>query len=134
MARVAEQSLKYEDMFHFVKEMIESKTHDFSLEERHILVVAFRNFIIKDRDSLKLIGQIGAFEKFEAFEKPLQALQKKVRSQATSRCQQIVNLCSARCLPLCRNSESRVFIYKLMGDYSRYASEIQKDISQAKHY
>ena len=86
MARVAEQSLKYEDMFHFVKEMVEAKTQDFSLKERHILAVAFRNYIMEDRHSLKLIGQIGAFEKFQAFEKPLQALQKKVRSQATSRC------------------------------------------------
>ena len=49
MAKIAEQAQKYDEMFSFVKQMIETKSSDFTLDERAILAVSFRNYIDHDR-------------------------------------------------------------------------------------
>ena len=64
MARVSEQSLKYKDMYDYVKEVIEHKTTDYTVEERNMLSVSFKNVVSADRKAVKLIEDIAQFEKF----------------------------------------------------------------------
>ena len=45
MACVAEQGGKYDDMFNFVQEVIELKNTDFTVVERNLMSVAFKNVI-----------------------------------------------------------------------------------------
>jgi len=58
MARVSEQSLKYKDMYDYVKEVIEHKTTDYTVEERNMLSVSFKNVVSADRKAVKLIEDI----------------------------------------------------------------------------
>jgi hypothetical protein len=51
------------------------------------------------------------------------ALRKKIQSNLIDNCQQIIRLCEHTCLPLAENTESKVFIYKMIADYHRYAAE-----------
>lgn len=64
MARVSEQSFKYKDMYDYVKEVIEHKTTDYTVEERNMLSVSFKNVVSADRKAVKLIEDIAQFEKF----------------------------------------------------------------------
>ena len=46
MARVAEQAERFEDMVEFLKKAIDSKSgEDFTVDERNLLSVGFKNLI-----------------------------------------------------------------------------------------
>lgn len=64
MARVSEQAFCFDEMNSYMKEVVENKTSDFTLEERNLLSVSFKNLIASDRKALKLVNDIAAFEKF----------------------------------------------------------------------
>ena len=59
MARVAEQAEKFEDMVGFLKKAIEHKTgEDFTIDERNLLSVGFKNLIGSNRSAIRTIGAI----------------------------------------------------------------------------
>ena len=78
MARVAEQAYKYEDMFVYVKDMINAKTSDFTIEERNLMAVAFKNQVVADRKAIKTVQDIYEFEKFAQFQPVLMTLRRKI--------------------------------------------------------
>ena len=43
MARVADQSERYEDMVNFLRQMVTEKSEDLNVEERNLLSVGFKN-------------------------------------------------------------------------------------------
>ena len=45
MARVAEQCERYDDMVEFLRPILKEKGGDFSVEERNLLSVGFKNLI-----------------------------------------------------------------------------------------
>ena len=59
LARVAEQSEKFEDMVNFLKNGIELKNgEDFNTDERNLFSVGFKNLIGANRGALRTIGAI----------------------------------------------------------------------------
>lgn len=64
MSRLAEQACCSEDMLEFLSEVLDEKTTDFSIEERNLFSVAFKNFIEHDRLSLVTLSDIQDFEGF----------------------------------------------------------------------
>jgi 14-3-3 protein epsilon len=58
MARVAEQAERFEDMVDFLKEVVSSKTSDFTTEERNLLSVGFKNLIGSKRTAIRTIAAI----------------------------------------------------------------------------
>ena len=55
-------------MLDYLREVIKLKTSDFTLEERNLLSVAFKNYIQPDRKSIKLVADIAAFDKFAKYD------------------------------------------------------------------
>ena len=78
MARVSEQALCYEDMNTYMKQVVDNKSSDFTIEERNLLSVSFKNLIASDRKALKLVNDIAAFEKFSKYATVLATLRKKL--------------------------------------------------------
>ena len=58
MARVAEQGERFDDMVEFLKPIIKEKGGDFSVEERNLLSVAFKNLIGGKRTAIRTIAAI----------------------------------------------------------------------------
>ena len=59
LARVAEQSEMFEDMVNFLKNGIELKNgEDFTVDERNLFSVGFKNLIGGNRGALRTIGAI----------------------------------------------------------------------------
>ena len=58
MARVAEQAERFDDMVKFLQEVIQSKTDDFTTDERNLLSVGFKNQIGSKRTAIRTITAI----------------------------------------------------------------------------
>jgi 14-3-3 protein epsilon len=78
MARVSEQACCYEEMNQYMKEVVEHKVSDFTIEERNLLSVAFKNLIASDRKALKLVNDVVSYEKFSKYGPILTSFRKKV--------------------------------------------------------
>lgn len=49
MSRLAEQACCYDDMLEYLTELLDEKTTDFTIEERNLFSVAFKNLIEQER-------------------------------------------------------------------------------------
>ena len=58
MARVAEQSERFEDMVDFLKPVMKEKGSSLSNDERNLLSVAFKNLISSQRSGIRTISAI----------------------------------------------------------------------------
>ena len=58
MARVAEQSERFDDMVDFLKPVIKEKGATLSNDERNLLSVAFKNLISSQRSGIRTISAI----------------------------------------------------------------------------
>lgn len=67
MARVAEQAERFDDMVDFLKEVIASKSGDFTTEERNLLSVGFKNLIGGKRTVIRTISAIEQNPKYSKY-------------------------------------------------------------------
>ena len=58
MARVAEQAERFDDMVLYLNKVVESKSEDFTTEERNLLSVGFKNQIGSKRTAIRTISAI----------------------------------------------------------------------------
>jgi len=59
LARVAEQAEKFDDMVGFLKQAIEAKSgDDFTIDERNLLSVGFKNQIGANRGAIRTLGAV----------------------------------------------------------------------------
>ena len=68
LARVAEQAEKFDDMVNFLNEAIGAKAgEDFTIDERNLLSVGFKNQIGANRGAIRTIGAIEQNPKYQKF-------------------------------------------------------------------
>ena len=68
LARVAEQSERFEDMVDFLKEAIGLKAgEDFTNDERNLFSVGFKNLIGSERGAIRTLGAIEQNPKYQKF-------------------------------------------------------------------
>ena len=124
MARVAEEAGMYDDMMLYIKDMLHTKNNgDFSVEERNLLSVAFKNFINTERKSIKLVGSLSEHPKLVKFKENMKTYQKRLESDLIEKCTMIIELIEEQCMQLTTNSESKIFFLKMIGDFYRYQAE-----------
>jgi 14-3-3 protein epsilon len=58
MARVAEQCERFDDMVEFLRPILKEKGGDFTIEERNLLSVGFKNLIGANRTAIRTIAAI----------------------------------------------------------------------------
>ena len=126
LARIAEQAERYDDMVHFIKEIIRDKLEDYNSEERNLLSVGFKNQITSKRTAIRTIANIKKNPRYQKYRSALNKFQSKLEQELYNQCIEIVNLIKSDCIDKANNDESRAFFYKIIGNYYRYVAESAK--------
>jgi 14-3-3 protein epsilon len=124
LARVAEQAERFEDMVSFLEAAINSKSgEDFTIDERNLLSVGFKNLIGSQRGAIRTIGAIEQNPKYQKFSGALSTYKKRIEKELYEQCMRIVRIVKDKCLGLAVDNESKAFFQKMIGDYYRYVAE-----------
>ena len=123
MARVAEQAERFDDMVLYLNKVVETKTEDFTTEERNLLSVGFKNQIGSKRTAIRTISAIEQNPKYQKFNEALQGYKKKIEGELYEQCMSIVENVKDKCMKVASTDETKAFFYKMIGDYYRYVAE-----------
>lgn len=124
-AKLAEQAERYDEMVSAMKS-VASMDVELTVEERNLLSVAYKNVIGARRASWRIISSIeqkeenkGADEKI----KMIRTYREQVEKELKDICGDILNVIDKHLIPCSETGESKVFYYKMKGDYHRYLAE-----------
>ncbi|CAB4255720.1 similar to Saccharomyces cerevisiae YER177W BMH1 14-3-3 protein, major isoform [Maudiozyma barnettii] len=126
LAKLAEQAERYEEMVENMKN-VASSGQDLSVEERNLLSVAYKNVIGARRASWRIVSSIE--QKEETKEKSehqvtlIRKYRSKIEDELTKISDDILSVLDAHLIPSATTGESKVFYYKMKGDYHRYLAE-----------
>ena len=91
LSRVAEQAEKFEDMVQFLYEAIDQKSgEDFTIDERNLLSVGFKNLIGANRGAIRTIGAIEQNPKYQKFGDALKKYKTQIENNLYEQCMGIV--------------------------------------------
>ncbi|AWU78336.1 protein BMH1 [Pichia kudriavzevii] len=125
LAKLAEQAERYEEMVENMK-AVSSSGQELSIEERNLLSVAYKNVIGARRASWRIVSSIEQKEEQkgnEAQVKLIRDYRGKIELELTNICDDILNVLNEHLIPTAQSGESKVFYYKMKGDYHRYLAE-----------
>ncbi|XP_069136041.1 14-3-3 protein epsilon-like isoform X3 [Argopecten irradians] len=129
-SKLAEQAERYDDMVVWMQRVAEGD-YEMTVEERNLLSVAYKNVIGTKRASWRIITGIEQkeIEKKSECGKQLGYIvdyRKKIEGELKSTCNKVLGVLKA-ILDKQQDSsiagESKVFYYKMQGDYNRYLAE-----------
>lgn len=123
MARVADQSERYQDMVQFLKEIIQESSEDVSTDVRNLLSVGFKNLISSQRSAWKTVQAIEQNKKYQEYAQNCAEYKEKISKELEENCKKIINIVEKESLPKAADDEARVFYLKMIGDYYRYTAE-----------
>jgi len=124
-AKLAEQAERYDEMVESMK-AVAALDVDLSVEERNLLSVAYKNVIGARRASWRIISSIEQKEESKAAEGKLammKAYRQQVEKELRDICHDILEVLDKHLIPSASSNESKVFYYKMKGDYFRYLAE-----------
>ncbi|KAI8507386.1 hypothetical protein Bbelb_147660 [Branchiostoma belcheri] len=125
--------VRHLQMVEAMKAVAERNT-ELSVEERNLLSVAYKNVIGARRASWRIISSIEQKEKdknnVERVEK-ITEYRLAVEQELKCICDDILDVIDKNLIPSATAGESRVFYYKMKGDYHRYLAEFTKSNDRA---
>merc|ERR1712223_1030495 len=124
-AKLAEQAERYDEMVASMK-TVASMDVELTVEERNLLSVAYKNVIGARRASWRIISSIEQKEENKAAEdklKMIKAYRSQVEKELRDICGDILSVLDKHLIPCSDTGESKVFYYKMKGDYHRYLAE-----------
>ncbi|KAL9651320.1 hypothetical protein ABK040_001272 [Willaertia magna] len=125
MAKLAEQAERYDEMVQAMKRVAEMDV-ELTVEERNLLSVAYKNVIGARRASWRIISSIEQKEESKGNLHHVEKIKKyrgKVEQELTDICNDILDILDKHLIPSSQTDESKVFHYKMKGDYHRYLAE-----------
>jgi len=125
MAKLAEQAERYDEMVQFMKEVAKLGV-ELTVEERNLLSVAYKNVIGARRASWRIITSIEQKEESKGNAEQaakIKTYRVKVEKELDDVCGDILNVLDKNLIPAAESGESKVFYYKMKGDYHRYLAE-----------
>ncbi|KAJ3309753.1 hypothetical protein HDV04_005798 [Boothiomyces sp. JEL0838] len=111
MAKLAEQAERYDEL---------------TVEERNLLSVAYKNVIGARRASWRIVSSIEAKEESKGNDAQVGKIKEyrvKIESELFDVCSDILSVLDQHLIPTAEAGESKVFYYKMKGDYHRYLAE-----------
>ena len=135
MAKLAEQAERYDEMVEAMKWVAELDL-ELEDEERNLLSVAYKNVFGPRRASWRIISSIvqKGKENGEEYKEGLtKAYRDQIEKEMRDICLDILDVLDKHLIPSSETKESKVFFYKMKGDYHRYLAEFgtQNDRKEA---
>ncbi|CAL8364620.1 unnamed protein product [Lota lota] len=124
-AKLAEQAERYDEMVKSMKN-VAGMDVELSVEERNLLSVAYKNVIGARRASWRIISSLEQKEESKEGEgiiKMIQEYRQLVETELKTICKDILDVLDKHLIPSANMGESKVFYYKMKGDYHRYLAE-----------
>ncbi|XP_068601104.1 14-3-3 protein epsilon-like [Brachionichthys hirsutus] len=124
-AKLAEQAERYDEMVESMKK-VASMDVELTVEERNLLSVAYKNVIGARRASWRIISSLEQKEESRGGEDKLMMIReyrKSVEKELEEICSDILRLLEKDLILCTVQPESKVFFYKMKGDYNRYMAE-----------
>ncbi|KAJ3373847.1 hypothetical protein GGF31_008732 [Allomyces arbusculus] len=140
MAKLSEQAERYDEMVNFMKEVAKLGV-ELTVEERNLLSVAYKNVIGARRASWRIVSSIEQKEENKgnaAQVDKIKGYRQKIEAELSDVCSDILAVLDAHLIPAAEAGESKVFYYKMKGDYHRYLAEFaagdrRKEAAAAAH-
>ncbi|CAL9732842.1 protein Bmh1p [Monosporozyma unispora] len=130
LAKLTEQAERYEEMVENMKN-VASSGQELSVEERNLLSVAYKNVIGGRRASWRIVSSIEQKEETKDNSEHQVELIKnyrtKIESELTNISNDILSVLDQHLIPSATTGESKVFYYKMKGDYHRYLAEFSQE-------
>merc|ERR1711934_276718 len=126
MAKICEQTERFEDMVDFMKKVATESNENLSIEERNLLSVAYKNAIGNHRTAWRALTSIETKEEAKASKQLplLREYKTKIEGELNKFCNDILDVLDKKLIPGSEaNKEANVFYLKMKGDYFRYISE-----------
>ncbi|XP_058009200.1 14-3-3-like protein D isoform X2 [Hevea brasiliensis] len=127
VAKLAEQAERYDEMVDAMKNVAKLDV-ELTVEERNLLSVGYKNVIGARRASWRILSSIEQKEETKGNEfnvKRIKEYRQKVESELTNICNDIMIVIDEHLIPSASAGESKVFFYKMKGDYYRYLAEFK---------
>jgi len=121
MAKLAEQAERYDEMLESMKSVATYDT-ELTVEERNLLSVAYKNVIGARRASWRIISSIEQKDEIPNVDQ-VKTYRVQIEKELKEICADILNLIDKHLVPHASTGESKVFYYKMKGDYYRYLAE-----------
>ncbi|KAI9503237.1 14-3-3 family protein epsilon [Coemansia spiralis] len=125
MAKLAEQAERYDEMVKYMK-AVAKLGKDLSVEERNLLSVAYKNVIGSRRASWRIVSSIENKELSRgntAQVERIKGYRAVIESELHEVCDDILEVLEKNLLKTAEEPESKIFYYKMEGDYYRYLAE-----------
>ncbi|KAK9452283.1 14-3-3 protein [Limtongia smithiae] len=125
LAKLAEQAERYEEMVDNMKK-VASADEELSVEERNLLSVAFKNVIGARRASWRIVSSIEQKEESKGNEAQVALIKEyrqRIEEELAKICEDILDVLDKHLIASAKTGESKVFYYKMKGDYHRYLAE-----------
>lgn len=130
LAKLTEQAERYEEMVENMKN-VASSGQELSVEERNLLSVAYKNVIGGRRASWRIVSSIEQKEESKENSQHQVELIKnyrsKIETELTNISNDVLSVLDKYLIPTASTGESKVFYYKMKGDYHRYLAEFSQD-------
>ncbi|WEW60310.1 hypothetical protein PRK78_005795 [Emydomyces testavorans] len=99
---------------------------ELTVDERNLLSVAYKNVVGTRRASWRIISSIEQKEESKGSEKHVTIIREyreKIEAELERVCQDVLEVLDNNLIPKAETGESKVFYYKMKGDYYRYLAE-----------
>lgn len=124
-AKLAEQAERYDEMVESMKK-VANEDVELTVEERNLLSVAYKNVIGARRASWRIISSIEQKEESKGGEDKVSKIKiykETIEKELKDICGDILEVLDKHLIPASSSGESKVFYYKMKGDYHRYLAE-----------
>lgn len=125
MAKICEQTERFEDMLDYMKK-VAYLDQELSIDERNLLSVAYKNTVGSRRTAWRALTSIETKEeaKSSKYLPLLRDYKEKIEKELNQYCDDILQVLDQKLIPGSEdNKEGNVFFQKMKGDYYRYISE-----------
>jgi len=126
MAKLAEEAQRYDDMVVHMKK-IALMGVETTAEERNLLSVAYKNVIGTRRTAWRIVFAVMQKEENKAFLPQMKAYREKIELELRKISEEITDLLTKYLIPSSKTGASKLFYYKMKGDYHRYVAEFSVD-------
>lgn len=129
MAKLAEQAERYDEMAKYMKDVAEG-ADELTVEERNLLSVAYKNAVGSRRASWRIVSSVEQKEKSKGNDEAAQrsaSYRTSIEGELDEICETILDILGSHLIGKASTGESKVFYYKMKGDYFRYIAEYKVD-------